>query len=113
MKVEITVPSLAIVDTIIGGVQGGIRYWGKVVAFRVRKNDVSTSSAADELLMVCDVIERASGERFSLQGKWQVALRLMAELYPHKFFELIMGRADCTTGDVLIQLAAFGEVRYG
>lgn len=43
----------------------------------------------------------------------QKGLELMASKYPHHFGDVINGSEDATTGDVFIQLCAFGEVVYG
>jgi hypothetical protein len=59
------------------------------------------------------LFELDSPERISIKEQWASELRFMAERYPRKFAELVDGTGDATTGDVLIQLAAFGELRYG
>jgi hypothetical protein len=41
------------------------------------------------------------------------ALAKMATLVPQQFAALVAGKYDRTTADVLIQIATFGEVRYG
>ena len=75
------------------------------------------SGALDEfdtdLRLVCDLVELDSAKRISLREQWATGLRLMAERYPRKFAELVDGTGDATTGDILIQLAAFGELRRG
>ena len=113
MKIEVTVPSLAVLDTVLSGVQGGVQYWAKVLQCWVPGRAGLAEDPATDLRLVCDVLELESGERISLQDKWSTALRLMADRYPHKFADMVTGTGDCTTGDVLIQLAAFGELRYG
>jgi hypothetical protein len=116
MRLDVTVSSLRVFDTIASGVDGGIQYWGKVLSFWVPGRgalSVAAAPHAADLHLVCEVLELETQARIALHGKWRGALRLMAEHYPHKFAELLTGRADRTTGDVLIQLAAFGEVRYG
>ena len=62
---------------------------------------------------MCDLVELDTGERIQLREQWAAGLRLMAQKYPRKFAEVVDGTGDATTGDVLIQLAAFGELRYG
>jgi hypothetical protein len=39
-------------------------------------------------------------------------LRHMAAKYPHHFRDLVADTGDMYTGDILVQLAAFGEERY-
>jgi hypothetical protein len=40
-------------------------------------------------------------------------LQLMAEKYPDHFKDVVDENADAITGDVMLQLALFGEVVYG
>jgi hypothetical protein len=110
MKLELTIPTLAIRDTIISGIEGGIQYWARAVSYELPPRGFESES---DLGIACDLIELDTGERFSLQEQWMAAVRLMAEKYPRKFAEIVNETGDCTTGDVLIQLAVFGEVRYG
>ena len=115
MKIELSISSIAVLDAILSGVEGGIQYWAAVAAFSIpdRTANREIGSATDtDLHLICDLIERESGERFSLQGKWGGALRLMAERCPKMFGDLMARTGDASTGDVLIQLATFGELRY-
>lgn len=59
------------------------------------------------------IMDIATGQWIVLREEWSTGLRLMAERYRQEFAEFIAGNADSTTGDMLIQLAAFGELRYG
>jgi hypothetical protein len=105
LAVDVPVSAQAVFDAIVSGLEGGIQYWGQLVAFQPEHRG--------DLRLVCDVVERDTGERLVLQDRWADALRLMAARYPRKFVEVVEGSGDQTTGDVLIQLAAFGELRYG
>jgi hypothetical protein len=111
MKLELTIPTLTVLDTIVSGVEGGIQHWANVVSFRMPARTGTANELETDLRLVCDLVEIDTGERIALQ--WAAGLRLMAERYPRKFAELVNETGDCTTGDVLIQLAAFGELRYG
>ena len=113
MKLELTVPTQNVFDAIINGAEGGIQYWAKAISLWTPAQSARPDESETDLPLVCDLIERDSGEHFSLHGQWAIGLRLMAERYPRNFAELVSGTGDCTTGDVLIQLAAFGELRYG
>ena len=37
----------------------------------------------------------------------------MAETHPRHFADFLAGNEDATTGDVLLQLAVFGELVFG
>lgn len=57
---------------------------------------------------------RADSKAYDLNRlKLADALRLMFEKNPRKFGELAGGYYDGSTGDVLLQFMAFGELRYG
>lgn len=43
----------------------------------------------------------------------KTALCLMATVCPRHFSRLMAGEYDGVTGDILLQLMAFGELRYG
>jgi hypothetical protein len=59
-------------------------------------------------------IERESGERHQLgSSKLQAALIHLAERRPTDLAALLSGNYDGETGDILLQLMAFGEVRFG
>jgi hypothetical protein len=44
---------------------------------------------------------------------WPRVLALMATKTPRHFANIVGERGDSETGDVLVQLACFGELRYG
>lgn len=46
------------------------------------------------------------------KAKLREALVVMAERYPHKLAEILGDKGDKYTGDLLVQLACFGEERY-
>jgi hypothetical protein len=113
MKLEVMIPTLTIFDTIVSGVEGGIQYWAKVESFWTPACTSTANELGTDLRLACDLVELETGERIALREQWAAGLRLMAERYPRRFAELVNGTGDGTTGDVLIQLAAFGELRYG
>lgn len=63
---------------------------------------------------VKEIIEGGKPMRHVLTPeKLQGALVKMAEKHPKHFERLWLGTYDGETGDVLLQLMAFGEVKYG
>lgn len=113
MKPELTVPALAVYDAIVSGLDGGIQYWTRVTSVWAPARAAGTGDFETDLKLVCDLVELDTGERIQLREQWAAGLRLMAQKYPRRFAEVVEGTGDATTGDVLIQLAAFGELRYG
>ncbi len=113
MKLELTVPALAVYDAVVSGLEGGIQYWARVTSVWAPARAAGTGDFETDLKLVCDLVELDTGERIKLREQWATGLRLMAEKYPRRFAEVVDGTGDATTGDVLIQLAAFGELRYG
>ena len=113
MKPELTVPELAVYDAVVSGLDGGIQYWASVTSVWAPARAVGTGDFQTDLKLVCELIELDTGERIELREQWAAGLRLMAQKYPRRFAELVDGTGDATTGDVLIQLPAFGELRYG
>jgi hypothetical protein len=53
---------------------------------------------------------QGNGKHELTGAKVRSGLQVMSEKYPHHWAE---DNADCTTGDVLIQCALFGEIVYG
>lgn len=43
----------------------------------------------------------------------KAGLKIMAEKYGRHFADFVTGTGDATTGDILVQLSAFGELLYG
>lgn len=37
----------------------------------------------------------------------------MAAMAPRHYANMVAGRGDAETGDVLVQIACFGEIKYG
>jgi hypothetical protein len=93
--------------------EGGIQNWARVISFWTPARGGIANDLATDLRLVCDLVDLETGERIALRHQWAVGLRLMAERYPRKCAELVNRTRDCATGDVLIQLAAFGELRCG
>jgi hypothetical protein len=46
-------------------------------------------------------------------AKVRAGLQVLATKYPHHFADIVGDKSDCTTGDVLVQCALFGEIVYG
>jgi hypothetical protein len=46
-------------------------------------------------------------------AKVRAGLQVLATKYPHHFADIVGDNSDCTTGDVLVQCALFGEIVYG
>ena len=72
---------------------------------------------AEQTLVVHDLYEEEDGEgevKYPLDMKAvRKGLRLMRDLYPRHWADLVEEEDDLITGDVWLQLAVFGELIYG
>ncbi len=104
MKVEIEVDQTLVDDAVRNGIEGGIRYWCS--AYGVRVGGVGR---------IRHFTETDGGQEHAVTPRQMAkALAIMAVKHPKHFGDLMSSlRCDATTGDVLIQLACFGELKYG
>lgn len=112
LTVKFEIDAQRIEDTLEGA---GIGYWGRFHAVD-----------GAESLCDCKVFDRyafeddesmtrdASSYMTQLtREKMLAGIALCAVKYPHHFRDFISGNGDATTGDVIVQCAVFGEVKYG
>lgn len=94
----VTVPEERLVDYIE---RADISYWGAVVAWNpeILNMTISDDEADGKLVM----IERRH---------WELALQIATEKFGNVFADLMSDSGDMYTGDILIQLACFGEEKY-
>jgi hypothetical protein len=90
----------------------GIRYWGLYASHKAIKEMVGGGRP-------CVVIEAEDQKKDALNvkhdltvGKLQAAIGIIAEKWPHHMSS-ICGDYDAETGDVLVQVALFGDIVYG
>jgi len=110
MKFEMTIPPQNILDTIMSGLDGGIQHWARVTSWGQPARTAARAEIDGVLRFACDLVVHDTGEPPVLRDQWVAGLRLMAERYPRRFAEVVDGTGDARTGDVLIQLTAFGEL---
>ena len=113
MKFGMTMDVERIIDIIMSGLDGGIQYWARVACWGRPGRTVERAELDGVVRFACDLVVHDTGERPVLRDQWVAGLRLMAERNPRRFAEVVDGTGDARTGDVLIQLTAFGELRYG
>ena len=99
-------------DDLIRNVIGsaGIAYWAKMEDAEWDRRTIT--------LILHDLHDRTPDKgdhgKYTIgSAGWAAALGLMAVAYPRAFADLVGKRGDMTTGDCLVQLACFGELRYG
>jgi len=98
----IRIPTQLITDTIISAIEGGIYYWCRRAAV----------GSLDWLRV--SLLEGDTGTTFELTAEvWPRVVSLMAAKAPHHYANMVGGRGDAVTADVLVQLACFGEIKYG
>lgn len=117
-----------VLDVLISGLDGGIRYWGHVHRWEIPggadrswladpefwSGEVSQVYLAPFLhgWIAIAVDDEGPAKRIDLSRLCR-ALDLMAKKYPRHFADILCGNDDAITGDVLIQLACFEELIYG
>lgn len=99
-KVEIEISKRFIADQCEGAY---LSYWSDD-----QKWEVITTDGKDELMLCTRVHEPVT--KVWTTCDWERAIKLAIVKYPHLLDE---SRMDRNTGDTWVQLAAFGEVRYG
>lgn len=107
IRLEIEVSRENVMSCVVSALESscGIGYWAEL---RARPRDKTTIATIRE------------SETFP-PGPWvdlndeaiAHGLKLLAEKHGETFGRIIEGTADAIDGDVLIQLAVLGEVRYG
>lgn len=102
MNISFDLSNQLVSDTIISGIEGGIQYWCSNVIIKTKDRFSVVFREAD------------GGELFEFTSQdWPRAIAQMATTTPYHFANMIAGRGDATTGDILIQLACFQEIKYG
>lgn len=105
---------------------GGIRYWATVDKYmRVEGPKRAPWNATENYLE--RLLKRGHAIHLVHEGKngpeatphplaedtIRAGLALMATQYPTPFAQLMAGAADANVGDLLVQLACFGQLVYG
>jgi len=119
MKIEIEVPDQDIDDALCSAFEGGITYWARVARYTAFvQYEYVHEIALKEGGSVQLAVTEGSGEDMEVKplNRETIAagLKIMAEKHPRHFGDLL-GECtqDATTGDVLVQLAVFGELVFG
>jgi hypothetical protein len=100
VKVTIEIPDQFIEDQRISAAESGIGYWANYI------DETHVWEREDD--SVRPQLGEAVGTKRRLD--WKRAVRLAVERYPRI---LDPDNMDADTGDIWVQLAAFGEVKYG
>jgi hypothetical protein len=102
MNNMISVPDRIIIDTLISAIEGGIYNWCSAAML----------SAPEPL---CARFQEADGGAVFefTTADWPRVVALMATKTPRHYASMVGERGDAETGDVLVQLACFGELKYG
>lgn len=99
MKITIEVPSKVVIDCMNNA---GSRYWARDLTWNGTKGHV-TEHGGEGL-----------NHRHSISlRRIKKGLALLAAKNPSRFAELTRQDYDAETGDILLQLMVFGEVKYG
>ncbi len=122
MDITVSIPDDTIASVILSGLSSGIGHWCRSAKITGRKKG-RTSGDMDKpeyeryFRPIQDgalvVVEEDTGKKFVIdQFAVYSALTAIGRMYPGHMISMIRGETDALTGDVLIQVAAFGEIKY-
>lgn len=131
MQIAIEVSDKDIANTLCSAFEGGIAYWARIdsyceptllaqpwgvgkchpryVSFPLSNGGAVQLSALDD----CGDVIRTMPAKPLNRDTIAAGLKLMAEKYPRHFGDMLGETGDASTGDVLVQLAVFGEIVFG
>jgi gamma-glutamylcyclotransferase (GGCT)/AIG2-like uncharacterized protein YtfP len=112
ITVEFTVAEMDVRAALETAIGRRIPRWADIGVFRARPEAPNPSPIPSDVPFLLDLVERATGKTFSLRDQWPVALGLMARHDKGLFANILLGVDLGIAGDALVQLAAFGEVKY-
>jgi hypothetical protein len=107
-EVSIQVPEQRVIDVVINGLE--TTQWCGVRNYHYAH--IERWFEGGNMLDVYNHYEDDEPLQLSKQ-KLQRGLQLMSEKHPRHLVDIIEECDDATTGDVLLQLALFGEIVYG
>jgi hypothetical protein len=124
--VTATVSDEDVASMLCSAFEGGSNYWYRIEKFFKTKAPLSYRTDPDIIyrhidypmsqgcyLLISSYEEpKRKHERLD-RAAIQRGLDLMAEKYPHHYENVIGENADAETGDVLLQLALYGDIIYG
>lgn len=132
IPVTVAVTRSNVADQLCAAIEGGIGYWCPRQEFKYTKPDspvpVMDAGREDAKIWPCYDYPLQPGGAVTFKaedgkGKKKTivlnldtitkGLQLMAQHSPRHFANLVNENGDATTGDVLVQYVAFGEIVYG
>lgn len=104
-------------DLIETAIEGGIGYWAKLNGGEKKGNpqylsDYPFTGGSIFIDEMDNNFETVVKEYKLDLGRIVTGLQLMADVYENHWNDFITGNYDAITGDVLVQLALFGEIKY-
>lgn len=119
----VTVTDKLIRDELINAYEQGINYWAEIVPpAKTDLDDTRTPSErwADAILTGDGASLNETDEDGGIiethsitRQKVAAGLASMAEKHPEHFADLVSENGDVITSDVMVQMIALGEIRYG
>jgi hypothetical protein len=117
-------------NLLVGALEGGSNYWYSAAEAVLPAGDTYKDirpggkyADPDDYYHPLQIVPFVPGGKLRFQHedgpaevnaeKLTAGLRLMREKYPKHYADVIGENDDATTADVLLQLAAFGEIIYG
>jgi hypothetical protein len=126
INVGVDISIRRIQDVLCCGLEGGIGYWATITGYEdptslqyqlcsdrvYRHVDYPVNEGGAVVLVEFDDEGDIDEHRLDLSAI-QRGIKLMAKDYPEHLCDILSENEDAITGDILIQLAVLGEVRYG
>jgi hypothetical protein len=114
MEVKVTVLDEVVEGVLASAFDSGIAYWARV-AGQGRINEECAECWLHAVPLRGGWVDLSDGTQTRRLNRAAVqrGLEQMANHYGKHFGNVLTGGYDASTGDILVQLALFGEVRYG
>lgn len=119
-KIEIKIPENIMEDMLVTALEGGSNYWAEQVKFINKKPQrkkpylpsyITTPLSKDGILQIKDT---ETGYLYDLSRQAILkGIKVMAEKEAQHFGDMMKEDGDAITGDVFLQCALFGKVKYG
>lgn len=107
------VPIRMIEDTLVSAFEGGSSYWADIHISRKGMSYLDLVKSKMVTIFDLEADPKREKKYVLTIADLKKSLQVMANAYPHYFYDLVTEEGDSTTGDVFLQCAIFGKIVYG